>query len=54
MLDKTHLRSVPRPLFNELEEVRVRSHMGLSMFCLVIPKTENSKVFHDYRVWKNT
>ena len=40
--------------FNELEEVRVWSHMGLSMFCLVSPKTENSKVFHDYRVWKNT
>jgi hypothetical protein len=54
MLDITHLRRVPLPLFNEPEEVRVRSHMGLSMCALTSPRTENSKVFRDYRVWKNT
>jgi hypothetical protein len=31
MLDINHLRQVPLSLFNELEEVRVQSHMGPSM-----------------------
>ena len=26
--------------------------MGMSMFVLASTKIENSKVFHDYRVWK--
>jgi hypothetical protein len=32
MLDITHLQYVPLPFFNELEEVRVWSHMGPSMY----------------------
>jgi len=47
MLDITHLRQVPLPLFNELEEVRVHSHMGPSMYdCLTSPENVKSVVFH--------
>jgi hypothetical protein len=41
MLDITHLWEVPLPLFNEPEEVRVCSHMGLLMCALTSPRTEN-------------
>jgi hypothetical protein len=45
MINITHLWQAPLPLFNKLEEVRVRSRMGLSMCVLASPKIENSKVF---------
>ena len=37
----------PSPLFNELEEVRVQSRMGPSMYdCLTSPEKVNSVIFH--------
>jgi hypothetical protein len=51
MIDITHLREVPLPLFNELEEVRVWPHMGPLMYdCLTSPEKVNSMFFHVYRV----
>jgi hypothetical protein len=32
----------------------VQSHHGSVNVCLTSPEIENSKVFQDYRVWKNT
>jgi hypothetical protein len=47
MLDITHLWYVPLPLFKKLEEVRVRSRVGPSMYdCLTSPKKVKSMVFH--------
>jgi hypothetical protein len=46
MFDITHLRYVPLILINDLEEVRVRSHMGPSMCSLASLEKENSVVFH--------
>jgi hypothetical protein len=46
MLDITHLQLIPLPLFNKLEEVRVRSHMSPSMYeCLRSPEKVNLVVF---------
>jgi hypothetical protein len=45
---------VPRNIFNEPEEGVVRSHYGSVNVCLTSPEIVNSKVFQDYRVWKNT
>jgi hypothetical protein len=44
---------VPRSIFNEPYEGVVRSHHGSVNVCLMSPEIENSKVFQDYRVWKN-
>jgi hypothetical protein len=46
MLDITQIRQVPLPLFNEMEEVRVCSHMGPSMCILASPEKETSMFFH--------
>ena len=45
MLNITHFQQVPLPFFNELEEVRVHSHMGPSMCSLASPEKEKSVVF---------
>jgi hypothetical protein len=45
---------VPQSMFNEPKEGVVWSHGGSVNVCLTSPEIENSKVFQDYRVWKNT